>query len=138
MRKNVFLFSVFIPPLLCCAEDPLFTGSTSIAIQCVLDYIHLFPIKMIFSCAKIIWSANGLRPSEVQTLMTASSGRAGLNYRVDVDLLGLYHKGYSFANATHDSAADFVIKKIRLLAYEGYEARLVIDGPTRPDCKRSS
>lgn len=93
---------------------------------------------MIFSCAKILWSANGLRPSEVQTLMTASSGRAGLRYRVDVDLLGLYHKGYSFANATHASAADLVIKKIRMLAYEGYQVRLVIDGPTRPDCKRSS
>lgn len=93
---------------------------------------------MILSCGKIIWKAEGLRPSELQTALTASTGKAGVKFRADIDIMAYYHKGRSVQNGSHTSAMNFILRKLRVLAYEGFCVTGVIDGQVQPDCKRSS
>lgn len=90
---------------------------------------------MILSSKKVIWKAEGIRASEITQAFRKLTGISS-NVLLDVDVLFLYHRARYYNN--HTDALQRIAMKFKKLAQEGFHVTGIIDGDTRPDCKRSS
>lgn len=90
----------------------------------------------INGCSKIVWTAKNLRPGEIINLIEKAYDKS-TQIRLDVDVMCLYH---SFRQEGHDYETTLknIAQRMIVLSTYGFNVTGVVDGETRPDCKRAS
>lgn len=93
-------------------------------------------IMTVIGAAELTWKARNLHPREIVNIYNKLNGK-DVHPRLDMDLLNVYHQ-LKYGSASYQSTLGRVAKRMHLMASYGFIVTGVVDGPHRPDCKRSS
>lgn len=91
----------------------------------------------VIGATQLTWKANNLHPREIVNIFSKLNGKEDVHPRLDMDLLNVYHN-LKYGSPSYQSTLDRVAKRMHLMASYGFIVTGVVDGPHRPDCKRSS
>lgn len=89
------------------------------------------------SAAYITWVGSNVHPDEIIHIYVVLFNKS-LPLRVDVDVLSIFYQKYNEKWQTYDSSLRSVASQMHVLASYGFHVTGVMDGSSRPDCKRDS